>query len=152
LTSLSIVRRIAARPSVVFDAISTPEGLTGWMGPDAGPVLLAETDLRIGGGYRVRFRMLDGSEHECAGVYLEIDKPRRLVMSWRWTHGGDDPGESHLSFELRPISEGTELTLTHAQLQTDAAAESHKWGWNGALDKLERHLNPQAEGGANANA
>ncbi|HET6610055.1 MAG TPA: SRPBCC domain-containing protein [Rhodopila sp.] len=152
MTSLTIVRRIAARPSVVFDAISTPEGLTAWMGPDAGPVLLAETDLRLGGPYRVRFRMLDGSEHECTGVYVEIDKPRRLAMTWRWTQGGDDLGESRLSFELRAIPEGTELTLTHAELQTDAAAESHTWGWNGALDKLERHFNPRTEGGANANA
>jgi uncharacterized protein YndB with AHSA1/START domain len=152
MTSLSIVRRIAARPSVVFDAISTPEGITSWWGPDDGPVLAAETDLRVGGRYRVRFRMLDGSEHESTGLFLEIDKPRRLAMSWRWTHGGGDPGESHLSFDLRVIPEGTELTLTHAQLQTDATAESHTAGWNGALDKLERHFKQQAEGGANANA
>jgi uncharacterized protein YndB with AHSA1/START domain len=152
MTSLSIVRRVAARPSAVFDAISTPEGIAAWWGPDDGPVLVAEADLRVGGRYRVRFRMLDGSEHESTGLYLEIDKPRRLAMSWRWTAGGDDPGESHLSFDLRAIPEGTELTLTHAQLQTDAAAESHTEGWGGALDKLERHLIRQAKGGANANA
>jgi uncharacterized protein YndB with AHSA1/START domain len=157
MTSLSIVRRIRARPSVVFDAISTPDGISAWFGPDAGPVLVAKADLRVGGRYRVRFRMLDGSEHECTGLYLEIDKPRRLAMSWRWTQGGDDPGESRLQFELRAIPEGTELTLTHAQLQTDEAAKSHEWGWSGALDKLERHFaaqveTKQGEGGTNANA
>ena len=46
--------------------------------PDAGPVLLAETDLRVGGRFRVRFRMLDGSEHESGGEYLEVDPPRCL--------------------------------------------------------------------------
>ena len=67
MTSLTLVRRIAARPSIVFDALTTPEGIAGWWGPDAGPVLAAETDLKVGGRFRVRFRMLDGSEHESSG-------------------------------------------------------------------------------------
>jgi uncharacterized protein YndB with AHSA1/START domain len=60
MTSLTLVRRIRARPSIVFDALTTPAGIAEWWGPDAGPVLLAETDVRIGGRFRVRFRMLDG--------------------------------------------------------------------------------------------
>jgi uncharacterized protein YndB with AHSA1/START domain len=46
MTSLTIVRRIRARPSIVFDALTTQEGIAGWWGPDAGPVLLVETDAR----------------------------------------------------------------------------------------------------------
>jgi uncharacterized protein YndB with AHSA1/START domain len=146
MTSLTLVRRIGARPSVVFDALTQPEAIACWWGPDAGPVLLAETDPRVGGRYRVRFRMLDGSEHESAGEYLEVDKPRRLVMSWRWLEGGGDPGDSRIEFHLRPIAEGTELTLTHARLGTDEAARSHEQGWSGALDKLERHILSLSEG------
>src|SRR5215468_3011695 len=119
MTSLTLVRRIKARPSIVFDALTTPEGIACWWGPDSGPVLLAETDLRVGGRFRVRFRMLDASEHECSGGYLEIDRPTRLVMSWRW-HGGEDPGESRVSFDLRAIPEGTELTLTHERLHDES--------------------------------
>jgi uncharacterized protein YndB with AHSA1/START domain len=140
MTSLTLVRRIAARPHIVFDALTTPEGIVCWWGPDAGAVLVAETDVRVGGRYRVRFRMLDGSEHESAGEYLEVEKPWRLMMSWRWIEGGDDPGESRLEIRLRAIPDGTELTLTHAQLHSDAARQSHERGWNGALDKLERHF------------
>jgi uncharacterized protein YndB with AHSA1/START domain len=146
MTSLTLVRRIAARPAIVFDALTTPEGIAGWWGPDAGPVLIAESDPRGGGRYRVRFRMLDGSEHESAGRFLDVEKPRRLVMSWRWLEGGGDPGESRLEFHLRPIAEGTELTLTHARLQTDEAARSHEQGWSGALDKLQQHLGSVSEG------
>src|SRR6202021_3481965 len=104
MTSLTLVRRIKARPSIVFDALTTPEGITGWWGPDGGPVLVAETDPQVGGRFRVRFRMLDGSEHESSGEYLEVVKPERLSMSWRWTHGGepDEAGEeSHVEIELR---------------------------------------------------
>jgi uncharacterized protein YndB with AHSA1/START domain len=138
VTSLTLVRRIAARPSVVFDALTAPEAIRGWWGPDAGPVLIAETDVRVGGRFRVRFRMLDGSEHESRGEYLEIDPPQRLTMSWRWVTRGDDDGESRVEISLRPIEKGgTELTFTHSRLSSAAAAESHKQGWSGALDKLE---------------
>lgn len=140
MTSLAIVRRIAARPSIVFDALTTPEGIAHWWGPDAGPVLLAETDLRVGGQFRVRFRMLDGSEHESSGEYLEIVRPERLAMSWRWHCGVETEDESLLEIALRAIAIGTELTLTHSRLPDEETRKSHEHGWTGALDKLERYF------------
>ncbi len=143
MTSLTLVRRIAARPSIVFDALTTPDGIRCWWGPDDGPVLIAETDVRVGGNFRVRFRMLDGTEHESSGEYIEVFRPTRLVMSWRWAEGGEsvEAGEeSRVEVDLRPIDIGTELTFMHDRLQTEASRDSHQWGWNGALDKLERHF------------
>ena len=140
MTSLTMTRRIAARPSIVFDALTTPEGIAHWWGPDAGPVLLAETDPRVGGRFRVRFRRLDGSEHESSGEYLEVQRPARLAMSWRWLGGAEDPGESRVEITLRATAEGTELTLTHSRLHDEETRRGHEQGWIGALDKLERHL------------
>jgi uncharacterized protein YndB with AHSA1/START domain len=140
MTALSLVRRIRARPAIVFDAITTAEGIAHWWGPDAGPVLLSESDPRIGGRYRLRFRMLDGSEHETSGEFLEIVRPERVAMSWRWKDSLEDPGESRLEIRLRAIPEGTELTLTHAQLHDEETRRSHQQGWSGALDKLEAHF------------
>ena len=142
MTSLTIVRRIRARPDIVFRALTAPDGIAQWWGPDAGPVLLAESDPRIGGRFRVRFRMLDGTEHESGGTYLEVDPPRRLAMTWSWLVGGDQGPESRVEIDLRPIDTGTELTFTHAQLATDAARDSHREGWSGALDKLEALFPP----------
>jgi len=143
MTRLTLVRQIAARPSIVFDALTQPDGIRCWWGPDDGPVLLAETDIRVGGSFRVRFRMLDGTEHESRGEYIEVVPPTRLVMSWRWAEGGEavEAGEeSRVVVELRPIGLGTELTFTHDRLQTIVSRDSHEWGWNGALDKLERQF------------
>jgi uncharacterized protein YndB with AHSA1/START domain len=136
MTSLSLVRRIRARPAIVFDAVTTGEGIAHWWGPDAGPVLLSESDPRVGGRYRVRFRMLDGTEHESSGEFLEIVRPEHVIMSWRWQGGLEDPGESRVEIKLRPIPEGTELTLTHAQLHDEETRRSHEEGWSGSLDKL----------------
>jgi uncharacterized protein YndB with AHSA1/START domain len=148
MTSLTLVRRIAARPAIVFDALTTPAGIACWWGPDDGPVLIAETDVRVGGRFRVRFRMQDGTEHETVGDYLEVVRPTRLVMSWRWTEGGEadeGDGESRVEIDLRAIDTGCELTLTHAELRTDQSRDGHAWGWGGALDKLERHFRERSE-------
>ena len=150
MNDVTLVRCIAARPSIVFDALTTTEGLISWFGPDEGRVLFATADVRLGGRLAVRFRLAEdavddvaaaGSEHECVCEFLEIDKPRRIVMSWQWIFGGD-PAEqgrtSRLEFHLRPIDTGTELTLIHAGLRDEATIRSHAWGWSGALDKLMR--------------
>jgi uncharacterized protein YndB with AHSA1/START domain len=137
LTTLTLVRRIKARPTIVFEAITTAEGIAQWWGPDAGPVLVAEADVRVGGRYRLRFRRLDGTEHETSGVYLELVRPERVVMSWHWTGGTEDPGESRVTIALRAIPEGTELTFTHSQLHDEETRRTHEAGWAGSLRKLE---------------
>lgn len=139
MTTLTLRRQIHARPSIVFDALTTPEGIHAWWGPDAGPVLAAEADTRVGGRFRVRFRTMDGNEHESSGVYREVEKPARLVMTWRWA-GSEDPGESLVEITLRATADGTELTLTHSRLHDESTAQNHTAGWTGSLDKLVRHL------------
>ncbi len=141
MMAVTLVRRIRARPEIVFDAFATVEGLTSWWGPEDCPVLSAEADVRIGGDFRVRFPTADGRIHECAGQFLEVRKPELIAMSWRWTEGGapEEHGRtSRLELRLRPIDDGAELTLVHADLRGDASAGSHAWGWEGALEKLER--------------
>jgi uncharacterized protein YndB with AHSA1/START domain len=138
MTSLTLVRRIRARPQIVFDAVTTAEGIAQWWGPDAGPVLAAEVDPRVGGHYRVRFlRLFDGIEYETSGEFLEIVRPERVVMSWRWKDGVVDPGESRVEITLKAVPEGTELTFVHSRLHDEETRRSHEEGWTGSLDKLE---------------
>jgi uncharacterized protein YndB with AHSA1/START domain len=143
MTSLTLVRRIAARPSIVFEALTTADGLAAWWGPDDLPVTLAEIDARVGGAYRVRFHTFDGQEHEACGECLEVVRPVRVVMSWRWAVGGEPAEFGHVSrieMDLKPIENGTELTFTHTNLANFLSQTSHGRGWTGALAKLERHL------------
>jgi uncharacterized protein YndB with AHSA1/START domain len=135
--SLTVVRRIKARPSIVFRALTTAEGMAQWWGPDGGPVLIAEADPRRGGCFRVRFRRLeDATEYETYGEFLEVVRPERIVMSWRWKDGLVDPNESRVEIVLRPVPEGTEITVTHSLLHDEESRRSHEAGWMGALDKL----------------
>ena len=80
-------------------------------------MLTAECDARVGGRFRVRFR-----------------------MTWRWTSGVPDTGLSLIEARLQPIAEGTELTFTHSQLPDGAVARSHEAGCAESFDKLARNF------------
>ena len=140
MTSLTLVRRVRARPSIVFEAMTTAEGITQWWGPDPELAYFVESDPRPGGRFRVRFRTRDGDEHETSGEYLEIIPLARIVMSWRWTGGREDPGESRVEIALRTIPEGTEITFTHALLHDEDSRRSHEDGWTRAFEKLDAYL------------
>ena len=97
----------------------------------------------FGGGFRVRFRTLDGLVHEACGEILELEPPRRLVMSWHFDLNGepDEQGRSsRIEIDLAPIPGGAEITFTHSDLASEVSMISHRRGWTGSLEKLVRHL------------
>jgi hypothetical protein len=63
-------------------------------------------------------------------------------------HGGveeEREGVSRIEFELRPIDDGVELTVTHADLRNGASAGLHEQGWAGSLARLIRLLEGTSE-------
>jgi uncharacterized protein YndB with AHSA1/START domain len=137
---ITLTRRMAASLDTVFEALVTAEGMAGWWGPDQGPVLIAESDPRVGGRYRVRFRMEDGSEHEASGEFLVLDRPNRVVLSFRWIGDADDSGPSQIEISLRSLGDETELTFVQSGLRDEEVQQSHEDGWSRSLDKLRRNL------------
>ncbi len=137
MSSMTLVRRIAASPDTVFELLASSEGIAQWWGPDDGPVLASEFDARVGGRFRLRFRMRDGGEHECHGEVLELVRPTRLVTTWNWLEN-EGEAASRLEMDLHAVAGGCELVFTHALLPDDATAQGHEKGWSGSLGKLQR--------------
>jgi uncharacterized protein YndB with AHSA1/START domain len=138
--SLTLKRRLNAPPAQVYAAWTDPEKIARWFGPSqvvAGSAR-ADIDARIGGRYRIRFKMQDGGHHEVAGVYREMVPNQRLTFSWAW-HSTPER-ESRVTVSLKPDGDGTLVTLHHEQLFDEAARDGHESGWIGTLDKLERYL------------
>jgi uncharacterized protein YndB with AHSA1/START domain len=135
LPSLTLVRRIKASPAKMFAALTQPEQMVQWWGPDAGPTLSAEADVRPGGRYSIVFQLTNGDVHNPSGVYREVIPGKKLVLTWGWSEMAES--QSLVTFVLEPIDGGTELTLTHEQLPDEETRKSHEAGWNGLLDKLE---------------
>ena len=111
LPSVTIVRRIKAPPARIWAAITQPKLMMQWWGPDAGPTLSAEADVRPGGRFSVVFRLLNGEEHNPTGIYQEVVPEKKLVFTWEWP--GMPERESLVTFVLEPSDGGTELTLLH---------------------------------------
>jgi uncharacterized protein YndB with AHSA1/START domain len=148
--SLTIVRRIKAPPAKVYAAFTQPEHIARWWGPDGGPVLHAEADVRVGGRYRVVFRTLDGEQHETLGVYREVEPGRRLAFTFQWVSFPERQSLVTVDFSAAP--EGTELTVLHEHFHDELVRLSHRDGWNGTLDKLQALLETSPERTADANA
>jgi uncharacterized protein YndB with AHSA1/START domain len=125
MTEFSTSIDIQAPPEVVFAHLVDAQRMVAWMGQRA--------DLQpvVGGGFAV-----DINGVPFRGEYLEVDPPRRVVVSWGMA-GSDDlpPGASRVEFTLRPIPLGTALTLRHTGLP-ETRARTHAAGWANYLGRL----------------
>ena len=137
--SLTLQRRLHARPEKVYAAWTDPEKIVRWFGrADLKPeTMRAAIDARVGGRYCVSFDT-ESEYYEVGGVYREVMPNVRLVFSWAW-HSTPER-ESLVTVTLKPDGDGTLLTVHHAQLFDEAAREGHERGWLGALDKLEKSV------------
>lgn len=116
---------IDAPPESVFDFLVTPEGMTAWMGQHASlephPGGLFAVDIA---GYPVR------------GTYLEVERPRRVRVSWGMPGSAElPPGASTVEFTLTPIPRGTRVDLAHTDLP-EAEVRGHEHGWRHFLPRL----------------
>ena len=131
---LVITRVFAAPPALVFRAWTDPARMMQWYAPEGMTTPYAESDLRVGGRFRVLMRESDGAEHDVSGEFREIVQDRKLVFTWTWVRSPDET--SLVTVEFEPAGDGTRLTLTHEQLPDVAERDSHHGGWSGALNKL----------------
>ena len=136
-TSLTLTRVIRAGREEVFRAWTDPAEMKKWFCPEGGTVDQAESDLVVGGRYKVAMRMPDGV-HVATGVYREIVPPSRLAFTWRWEGGvGMKEGETLVTLELQERGDATELVLSHEFFPTGEARDGHEQGWSSALNRLE---------------
>ena len=134
---------LAAPPSRVFRALTTPELLEAWWGDDA-VYTTHDWQLRpdVGTPWRCEVRLRNGRRHHIAGTVLEVVTDRRLRFSWQpsW----DGMPRTEVSFELEPRRGGTRLALRHHGFQPDfSGLETHRVGWPWVLGWLARRFEEQ---------
>ena len=85
---IAMTRVFDAPRDLVFDAWTKPELLKRWLGVFGNwSFAVCEVDLRVGGKYRYVWRGKDGKEMAMGGVFREIVRPERLVVTEKF----DDP-------------------------------------------------------------
>jgi uncharacterized protein YndB with AHSA1/START domain len=116
---------IEARPEEVFEYFTRPEAIVRWMGD------YAVLDPRPDGEFT-----LDINGVPVRGRYVELEPPRRVVISWG--HAGSErlpPGASTVEVTLTPDADGTTVEVVHRDLPEPDAAQ-HALGWEHFLERL----------------
>lgn len=119
--------RVAAPPETVFGYFTDPSRLVEWIGAEA------TLDPRPGGVCRI----VVTDEAVMRGEFVEVDPPRRLVISWGWEQRLFDvpPASTRVEVTLTPEDGGTRLRLVHRRLPEGALA-FHRVGWGHFLPRL----------------
>ena len=109
----------------VFRHLTDPAAMIQWMGQHA------TLEPAVGGTFEV-----DINGVPVRGRYLEVDPPRRVVVSWGVAGSTDlPPGTTEVEFILTPIQAGTHLRLVHRGLPPSQAS-IHRTGWDHFLSRL----------------
>jgi uncharacterized protein YndB with AHSA1/START domain len=128
-------RDIAARPRTVFSFFAEPDKWLAWMGKDG------EFAFEPGGAFRTTLHGGNAAE----GRFIEIDPPKRLVLTWRWTRGvmSVPAGTSTVEITFEQVGVGTLLRLAHRGLPSPDACAAQAEAWTYYV----RRLVVWAEGG-----
>jgi uncharacterized protein YndB with AHSA1/START domain len=97
-----------------------------------------DSDWTEGSGYKSSVPgMIDIAE----GENVEVDPPRRLVQSFNalWSDDVKAVGTSRVTWEIEPVGDSCQLTVTHDQLPEDANSEVFG-GWPMILSGLKTLL------------
>ncbi|MFI5411332.1 SRPBCC domain-containing protein [Kaistia sp. UC242_56] len=138
--SLTLKRQLKASPARIFKAWTDPAKLVHWFGPHdtAEGSVEAETDLRVGGAFRIRFKTADGQQQEANGSYQALVPDQSLAMNWTWLVDPEAPSLVTVTFHGE--QGGTMLTLTQEGLADEASRASQQVIWTGAIERLERFV------------
>ena len=130
----------------VWEAWTQPELMVQWFSPLGMTTSNAESDLRVGGKYRVVMEQGEkplptpppfGKTLIAEGVYEQIERPHLLVFTWSWV-GWEEI--SRVRIELKDRGGQTELQLTHTRLSSEESKQFHDMGWQFTLDSLIEYV------------
>lgn len=125
-----VERRVSAPPERVYAYFTDPDLWQRWQGTGA------TLDARPGGALHIR---MAGSETAGArGHFVELDPPRRIVVTWGWVDapfGAVPPDSTTVEIELIPDGDGTLIRLTHRDLPRQLG-DRHVAGWTLYLERL----------------
>ena len=144
-----ITRTFAAPRAVTWEAITRPELVRRWMtGPPGWEMVASESDLRVGGAFRIAWKHADGQEMAMHGVYREVEPPQRLVRTETFEMGcAPQGGEQLASLVLSETEDGagTDVRITVLYPSQEARdgmlASGMEHGMEASYAKLDGVLN-----------
>jgi uncharacterized protein YndB with AHSA1/START domain len=130
--------------TLVYRGLTDPGELAKWWGPHGFSVPYIESDLLIGGSYRIAMQPPDGEIFYLSGEFIEVAPPARLAYTFRWSPPDPDDRETVVELSLEEKPDGTEVRLIHSGFLTEARRSLHEAGWTDSFERLERMLTERA--------
>ena len=142
-------RTIEATPEAVYAAMTEPEALVAWLPPPGMRGEMVEWDFRSGGHYRLVLHYEDDSiagktgegSDDVAVRFLDLVPGALVAQAVDFV--SDDPafaGTMVMNWMLRPVAEGTEVTIRAENVPSGIRAEDHAEGLNASLENLARYV------------
>lgn len=136
---ISIIRTFDASPEAVFAAWTEATHFAHWFGGAGTTVDTVSMDVRPGGAWSARMVLGDGgTEIPWRGTYVEVEPPRRLVLTLT-----DRPGDQFelVTVDLLEVDGRTEMRFTQTGGHMDAAGyRQAEEGWQAFFVDLEALL------------
>lgn len=135
-----IERLLDTTPEIAFDRWVDPACMSRWYAPQDGWEAEAASDVREGGEWRAAFGPAGGERWSEHGVYLEVDRPNRLVYTSVFTFPDGRSFETQVTVTFEARDGKTLLTLLDAGFPSEEMRDAHQNGWPGFLDAYEKVL------------
>ena len=130
------VTYIRTTPEKLWQALTMPEFTRQYWAST-----WQESDWTPGSSWRA---MIPDGRVADAGEIIEVDRPRRLVLTWQnqFVPGMKEEGHSRLTYELEPVPPATvKLTLTHEMdREKSQLIDAVSQGWPHLLASLKSLL------------
>jgi uncharacterized protein YndB with AHSA1/START domain len=132
---VTVRRVLPAPPDIVYDEWLDPVGMLEWMCPR--PARAAKISLEPSVGGLLRIDIEDsGSSLYVTGMFVELDRPRRLRFTWSCSAWADPSVQSLVTVTLEDHGAGeTMMTIEHEQLPPEQV-DSHRHGWGAIAAQL----------------
>lgn len=143
-----IERTFDAPRALVWQAWTDPAHIMRWWGPSGFVNQRCESELMVGGDFRLEMRAPDGNVYPCIGTFREIVEHERIVYEGEAAEGhpcgAGIPPRATVTISFADQGSKTRLTL-HTRFASperkQAAAEARFIvSWEEAMDRLAREL------------
>lgn len=146
--TVTLHRVLRAPPERVYRAFVDPAAMAKWSPPHGFTGVVHESDVRVGGGYRMSFTNFStGTSHTFGGRYVELVEGERI----RYTDAFEDPGlpgEMQVTVTFEPSPVGTVLRIHQEGLPEAVPVDFCYAGWQESLELLARLVEPEIPDGA----
>ncbi len=146
-SQVKITKVLEASIEKVWDAWTNPESIKQWLSPEGMTNPEVTNEFEVGGIYRIVMEghnMPDPAHNgrmAVGGKYLKMNKPNKLVFTWRWEGTPIETHSTEITILLKKLDTAqTEMTLIHSGFADDAMRHEHDMGWNSTFRKLDLFL------------